>query len=219
VYGGLTASPLPPPRTFGSRLRRFGRCRQGEYTPNPPVFSRCASRAFLPDAGHCPTPRRRPSRHATTGASSSRPFRPSARDRVPTRPSADSCLPLSEALASRSPTGQQAGLPGAVFTPAVPQRRIYTTRPQAVEDFVAPCPLVPSVARLVSGSCPSPRPFAPRCLQTPPRGDALALPFSFGLPSLERGLPPPSVKTCPAHTTKLTGREPRSGLRSGAAGG
>ena len=33
---------------------------------------------------------------------------------------------------------------------------------------------------LVSGSCPSPRTLVPRFLQTPPHGDALAFPLSFG---------------------------------------
>jgi hypothetical protein len=53
---------------------------------------------------------------------------------------------------------------------------------------VVPCHLVPSISRLVSGSCASPRIFAPRFLQTPSRDDALALRFSFGRTCLERGL-------------------------------
>jgi hypothetical protein len=52
--------------------------------------------------------------------------------------------------------------------------------PLWMEDFVVACPLVPSVPHLLSGSCPSPRTFVPRGLQTPPHGDALALPWSFG---------------------------------------
>jgi len=42
------------------------------------------------------------------------------------------------------------------------------------------CPLVPTVPHLLSGSCSSPRTCAPRFLQTPPHGDALALRLSFG---------------------------------------
>src|SRR5262245_22443441 len=47
---GLTAAPLPHHRTDGSRLRRFGRLRQGEPSPQPehrfpecqqPVHPRC----------------------------------------------------------------------------------------------------------------------------------------------------------------------------------
>jgi hypothetical protein len=49
-----------------------------------------------------------------------------------------------------------------------------------MEDFVVACPLVPNVPHLLAGSCPSPRTFVPRGLQTPPHGDALALPLSFG---------------------------------------
>ena len=50
---GLTASPLPHHRTYGSRIRRFGRFSQGE--PSPPNRSlgfRSASSQFIPDAGH-----------------------------------------------------------------------------------------------------------------------------------------------------------------------
>jgi len=36
-----------------------------------------------------------------------------------------------------------------------------------------------SAVGLISGSCPSARVFAPRFLQTPPRGDALALRYHF----------------------------------------
>src|SRR5919109_5445200 len=49
-----------------------------------------------------------------------------------------------------------------------------------MEDFAVACQLVPTVPHLILGSCPSPRTFAPRFLQTPPRGDALALHLSFG---------------------------------------
>jgi hypothetical protein len=42
--------------------------------------------------------------------------------------------------------------------------------------------------------------------------DALAVHLSFGLPSLDRGLTPPSVKTCPAHTPGLS----RAGYRVGS---
>src|SRR6266545_6983172 len=70
------------------------------------------------------------------------------------------------------------------------------------------CPLVPEPSRLISGSCSSPRAFVSRFLQTPPRGDALALPLSFASTWLDRGLSPPSVETCPAHTPRLSARRP-----------
>ena len=49
-----------------------------------------------------------------------------------------------------------------------------------MEDFAVTCPLVPGVPHLVSGSCASPRAFGLGFLQTPPRGDALALLLAFG---------------------------------------
>ncbi|MBP1602809.1 MAG: hypothetical protein H6Q06_2960, partial [Acidobacteria bacterium] len=49
-----------------------------------------------------------------------------------------------------------------------------------MEDFAVTCPLVPGVPHLISGSCSSPRAFGLGFLQTPPRGDALALLLAFG---------------------------------------
>jgi hypothetical protein len=119
-------------------------------------------------------------------------------------PAADSCLPVSADLSALSPTRQQAGLPGEASTPSVHKRRIYKTRPQGVADFVVACPLVPSVSRLVSGSCASPRTFAPRFLQTPPRGDALALFLAFGCANTWRqDFHLASSVPCPAHTIRV----------------
>ena len=58
--------------------------------------------------------------------------------------------------------------------------RFIKHRPLWMEDFAVACPLVPTVPHFISGSCPLPRTFVPRVLQTPPREDALALPLSFG---------------------------------------
>jgi hypothetical protein len=58
--------------------------------------------------------------------------------------------------------------------------RLITHSHLWMEDFAVACQLVPTVPHLLSGSCPSPRTFAPRVLQTPPHGDALALHWSFG---------------------------------------
>src|SRR6266849_5085483 len=64
-----------------------------------------------------------------------------------------------------------------------------------MEDLVVACPLLPTVPHLVSGSCSSPRTFAPRFLQTPPHGDALALHLSFGSTSAWTGdFHPPAVR-------------------------
>jgi hypothetical protein len=65
------------------------------------------------------------------------------------------------------------------YLPCISARFIKHS-PLWMEDFTVACPLVPTVPHLISGSCPSPRTFVPRFLQTPPRGDALALPLSFG---------------------------------------
>jgi hypothetical protein len=48
---GLTASPLPHHRTYGSRIRRFGGWSQGHH-PNRGIASRRASGEFIPDARH-----------------------------------------------------------------------------------------------------------------------------------------------------------------------
>jgi hypothetical protein len=48
---GLTASPLPHHRTYGSRIRRFGRLSQGEPSPQPQPPPQSASSQFIPDAG------------------------------------------------------------------------------------------------------------------------------------------------------------------------
>lgn len=67
--------------------------------------------------------------------------------------------------------------------------------PVWMEDLVVACPLVPNVPHLISGSCSSPRTCAPRFLQTPPHGDALALCLSFGSTSAWTGdSHPPAVR-------------------------
>ena len=74
-----------------------------------------------------------------------------------------------------------------------------------MEDFTVTCPLVPGVPHLVSGACSSPRIFGLGFLQTPPRGDALALLLAFGCANTWHGdLHPVSSVPCPAHTIKLS---------------
>ena len=73
------------------------------------------------------------------------------------------------------------------------------------------CPLVPTVPHRLSGSCPTPRTVVPRGLQTPPRGEALA--FSLILRRhayLDRGLAPPRMTACTAHTQAVSGRARRA---------
>jgi hypothetical protein len=75
-----------------------------------------------------------------------------------------------------------------------------------MEDFAVTCPLVPNVPHLRSGSCTSPRAFGLGFLQTPPRGDALALLLAFGSSyTWHRDLHPISSVPCLAHTFKITG--------------
>jgi hypothetical protein len=91
--------------------------------------------------------------------------------------------------------------------------------PPRMEDFTVTCPLVPGVPHLVSGSCASPHIFGLGFLQTPPRGDALALLLAFGCAYTWHGdLHPVSSVPCPAHTAR---HEPRGSPRRlpGRAGG
>jgi len=60
-------------------------------------------------------------------------------------------------------------------------------------------------SRLKSGSCTLARAFAPRFLQTPPHGGALALRYHFTSIRLWRGLSPPSCRTCSAYQKKEGG--------------
>ena len=165
-------------------------------------MSRRASREFIPDARGL-TARRMRSHRSTSGDSSSPPFRPSAPSRCgsayllprlsalgcltslacagPTMPSADFCGAVREDCSTLSP-GQdtpQISRGQLSYRPCISARCIKH-RPLWMEDFTVACPLVPTVPHLISGSCPSPRTFVPRFLQTPPRGDALALLLSFG---------------------------------------
>ena len=88
--------------------------------------------------------------------------------------------------------------------------------PPRMEDFTVTCPLVPDVPHLVSGSCSSPRLIGLGFLQTPPRGDALALLLAFGSASTWRwDLHPTSSVPCLAHTPGMS----RALLRVGSMPG
>jgi hypothetical protein len=150
---GLAASPLPHHRTYGSRLRRFGRLRQGEPSPQPePWVPECQRRVHPRCRARSPTPRRRPSHRSTPGHSPSPPFGPSAHPRGgsasrlprlsavgglmsfacagPTRPSADCCEVVREDGSALSPLpGHPAALPRSAVRPSVPRRRRYQARP------------------------------------------------------------------------------------------
>src|SRR3990172_3192636 len=81
-----------------------------------------------------------------------------------------------------------------------------------MEGFAVTCPLAPDAPRLISGFCSSPRSFGFSFLQTPPRGDALAVSLAFGsaktwLSDSHRH----SYVPCPAHTCQLNGAPPAGG--------
>ena len=151
------------------------------HHPNRSVVSRRASREFIPGARYDPTPRRMPSHRSTSGLDSYPPFRPSARSCVPTMPSADFCGAVREDCSALSPDQDTPQISrGKLSYRRCIDAGFIKHRPLWMEGFAVACPLAPTVPHLVSGSCPSPRTFVPRFLQTPPRGDALALPLSFG---------------------------------------
>ena len=80
-----------------------------------------------------------------------------------------------------------------------------------MEGFAVTCPLAPDAPRLGSGFCSSPRDFALDFLQTPPHGDALALRLTFGSAyTWCRDLHPTRFVSCPAHTLKMSYRDPRA---------
>src|SRR5215208_4655489 len=73
--------------------------------------------------------------------------------------------------------------------------------PTQKEDFAVTCQLIPGVPHLISGSCSSPRSFGLGFLQTPPRGDALALLLACGSANTwQEDFHLSSSVPCPAHT-------------------
>ena len=99
------------------------------HHPNRSVISRRASREFIPEDETRSPPRRMPSRRSTVGNDSLPPFRPSARARVPTMPSADVCGAVREDSSPRSPhPGHPADLPWEAVIPSVHRRRMYTAQ-------------------------------------------------------------------------------------------
>ncbi len=96
-------------------------------------------------------------------------------------PSADFWRPVRVAPATLSPLrdSRQISQGKAQNVSRVDAGFIKPT-PVRMEDFAVTCPLVPGGPHLISGSCASPRAFGLGFLQTPPRGDALALHLAFG---------------------------------------
>jgi hypothetical protein len=110
---------------------------------------------------------------------------------TPTMPSADSCAVVTTHCWSvRSP-----GVSPCTVDAQPLDLRLWSLMDM---DFVPSCALV-RPQRLLSSFCSSARTFAPRFLQTPPRGGALALRYPSPPSGWERDLHPPSTGTCPAH--------------------
>ena len=93
------------------------------------------------------------------------------------------------------------------MTEGNPRGTKCTPQPQ-MEGFAVTCPesnrRAPDASRLISDFCSSPRSFGFSFLQTPPRGDALAVSLTFGstktwLPDSHRH----SYVPCSAHTFAL----------------
>ncbi len=140
-------------------------------------------------------------------------FGPSSGASQPTMPFADFCLPSSSALASpcsrtvnslAQTTGRSPRVRHVTFAAQAPDLQ-SAPQPQ-MEGFAVTCPLAPDAPRLGSGSCTSPRDFGFDFLQTPPRGDALAVSLAFGsaktwLSDFHRH----SYVPCLAHTFDISG--------------
>jgi hypothetical protein len=116
------------------------------------------------------------------------PFRPALPLSTPTMPSADAATAISlDDFAAKSPFLSYAtflgtrevahGQPSSCLCISV---RLIKHSRFWMETSRSQCQLVSIMLLLLSGSCRSPRTFAPVVLQITPRGDALALPWSFG---------------------------------------
>jgi hypothetical protein len=175
IREGRTTSPLPPHRTFGSRIRRFGRFRMLA----PAQALACGSpRQRHTRSGHLPYAPPLPTRYDRAGLPGvpGGPL-PSADSAAERRTDSAALCPLpgpatalGTAEASR---GQRSYRPGT-------DAGCIQHRPLWLEACTVACPRVPTVPPRVSGACPSPRTFVPRCLQTSPHANTLALPLSCG---------------------------------------
>ena len=181
---GFTASPSHTTGHTGPRIRRFGRCGQGEY-----VTPTGASSPGVP-AGGSP---RQPDmiRHlagchlhrSTTGhdsLSTVQAFNTRARVYYAICSSAAERSGRMAPPASPLP-GHPADLPRSAVIPSVPRRPIDQAQSHCGWRALlsrARSPRLYHTSDWVRYPCPAPAFHA--VLQTPPHGDALALPWSFG---------------------------------------
>ena len=126
----------------------------------------------------------------------------------PTMPSADFCpavrLPLKASVVEATPN-RSPGVSSAAFRAQSPDLRFA---PLMDMDFAVRCPLVRH-GRLVSGSCPSTRTFAPRFLQTSPRGDSPCGSLTLHLHQVGMGTCTPRVAEHARHTKCRPGAAPQ----------
>jgi hypothetical protein len=172
------------------------------HPPHPERLSRRARRAFLPADEPRSPPRRRPSRHATAGHDARPPCGPSAGYRAPTLPSAACGEAGREAASALRPSpGHPAALPRSAVRPSGPRRRLYHVRPSCGWGLRGGGPTRPArptpPLRCVSRAPPrrATRPSDPTSRGRP--GAALVLRLHV---PLDRGLSPPSMTACTAHT-------------------
>src|SRR5258708_17897568 len=113
------------------------------------------------------------------------------------------CGALSSEVGTRS---RPPGVSSVAFRAQLPNLRFASLMNM---DFATSRPLVQR-SRLISGSCPSTRSFAPRFLQTPPRDDSPCASLTLHLHQLGYG---------PSTSTLLNiGGTPRSRLERGTMG-
>ena len=158
---------------------------QGETSPKPErslpacqlrVHSRCQARS--------PTPRRMPSHRSIPGHDSLLPFRPSARSRAPTMPSADFCRAVREDSSALSPSpGHPADLPRSAVIPSVHRRRIYIAQPNCGWRALL---LRASSPRLYHTSYPGRVPRPARAFHAAFRPHLTVTPWRFPGPSAPR---------------------------------
>jgi hypothetical protein len=183
------------------------------HHPNWSLVARRASREFIPDA-NAPTPRRLRSPRSTSGDDSSPPFRPSARSRGPTMPSADCCGAVRADGSPLSPIlGHPADLPWSAVRPSVHRRpidQVQSTvagglcgRVPARPDGTTPCIRFVSLAPHVRSTLPS---------DAPSRGHPCASLVLRLHVYLDRRLSLPSMTACTAHTPGMS----RAGYRVGS---
>ena len=212
IGGSLAAPPLPHHRTYGSRIRRFGKVSQltsstGRLLPmSQPWFHPLPSRVarMLSRMRYLVWLCRRPS---------PLPFGPSSQRT--TMPSADFSPLVKKHYYSFSQFPSRATVRG--------KREISRGKTQNLPcldaGFIKHTPIadgglclhVPTrpectTSRLQRDSCSSPRSFGLSFLQTPPRGDVLALLLAFGSAKTWHGDSHPiSSVPCPAHTSRVSG--------------